>query len=965
MAQDRDMTPPPELNAIAIRYPEKTFYLGQVFNNTTNCYKLVWLLALLSLLERDAAMSLRLTAIFNEMAVIGWHPVCLYRLSLGRQDSLQNVVLEIREACGLAPNARPEAIRRVIEGNLAAQANLNFLKNYVPTRFLTPWFTTQLQGMPDTRKDAAIKKLASDSQGTTFASMYYFDTIGAVDVIRFNKLWHTFLLENLAVVRTFAEHNFALYLQARNPNTPGVVRKLRAPTTRQLTAARDLGATALPIFTVLLCDEAGDLGQALAELAVLEESVSEEDRVRFGNLIPAHTEKLRRVVHSQVDAMIKQRLYVTSLRDDLESQRLSRAGTELFGHIYKSPVTFFFDGFSTARGNAADSCLELTTELLLGKLDYDAVMGKPVKVQNRAITVLQDSWGIFGKNDGRVLTRPSHPVLRELTTRWDDLLASGERRLPVEQMLRKLCSPPYGANIASAALMLGVFLAPRIEKLVVARDGQQFVVSQWIQDRVFRGKFIDLNGLRGIDLVMLGEESSEWEVLLDEWEQAESYLVRVACHNRASALKRRIPVPPALAYREIHLEELARTAHAALAKMEEKQEDAFRKLESGSNRGDAGLIAWGATALRELCLQMTKEKPLWDEHQVAELQPHIERARQEIIHLFPAWLNRQTPRSDAPDAIGDFKHQLVRLIGGNLKKLELNDLFELLEKHVGQIVRNAETAAEARQLIRDVRSWQMSHGNAHRVVRVAEGDALLNTGKGYASKLQGMSQRITLPELGEVRTQLSEFLTQLKDAIEQIRNRAMRLWDMELHSEDDLETCLEDVDTLVTAFENCTNDLTDLHLMRRALRTYHEDYKQLANARLTWPEFEALAETLQKDTQAIIDDDDVPWPPSKVLSAFATVISKQRKEASAAWIDAIEADAAEVACMSAADANRLHVRASAPPAVLTDPDTERLGKILTAIETRLDALKIDWLVERYKELSSPLQKQFLQAIEYV
>jgi hypothetical protein len=75
MAQDKNMTPPPELNPIAIRYPEKTFYLGQVFNNTTNCYKLVWLLALLSLLERDAAMFLRLNDIFNEMAVIGWHPV--------------------------------------------------------------------------------------------------------------------------------------------------------------------------------------------------------------------------------------------------------------------------------------------------------------------------------------------------------------------------------------------------------------------------------------------------------------------------------------------------------------------------------------------------------------------------------------------------------------------------------------------------------------------------------------------------------------------------------------------------------------------------------------------------------------------------------------------------------------------------------------------------------------------------
>ena len=153
--------------------------------------------------------------------------------------------------------------------------------------------------------------------------------------------------------------------------------------------------------------------------------------------------------------------------------------------------------------------------------------------------------------------------------------------------------------------------------------------------------------------------------------------------------------------------------------------------------------------------------------------------------------------------------------------------------------------------------------------------------------------------------------------------------------------------------------------MRPALRTYQEDYKQLADARLTWPEFEALAETLQKDTQAIIDDDDVPWPPSKVLSAFATVISKQRKEASAAWIDAIKEDAAEVTLMSAADANRLHVRASAPPAVLTDPHTQRLGKILKNVETRLDALKIDWLVEKYKELSPPLQKQFLQTINDV
>ena len=41
----------------------------------------------------------------------------------------------------------------------------------------------------------------------------------------------------MAVVQAFAEHHLTLYLQARNPNVPGVVNKLRAPSARQLTAA--------------------------------------------------------------------------------------------------------------------------------------------------------------------------------------------------------------------------------------------------------------------------------------------------------------------------------------------------------------------------------------------------------------------------------------------------------------------------------------------------------------------------------------------------------------------------------------------------------------------------------------------------------------------------------------------------------------------------------------------------------
>jgi HNH endonuclease len=236
MAQDSATNQPPALAGVALRYPEKTFYLGQVFKDTTNSYKLVWFLAILSLLKRNDERSLRFADIFTEMAVAAWHPVFLYRLSLGRQDKLQDVIQEIQTSSRLQPNATPESIRKFVIGSAEANAKLDFFKRYVPTRFLTPWFADKLRGeRDDAARTREIQTMAAESQTTPFASLYFFER----DSIRLNESWRSFLTENLGVVQSFAEHHLALYLQARNPNVPGVVNKLRAPTARQLTAARD------------------------------------------------------------------------------------------------------------------------------------------------------------------------------------------------------------------------------------------------------------------------------------------------------------------------------------------------------------------------------------------------------------------------------------------------------------------------------------------------------------------------------------------------------------------------------------------------------------------------------------------------------------------------------------------------------------------------------------------------------
>ena len=240
MVQDSELNQGNVLSSLSIRFPEKTFYLGQVFQDTTNSYKLVWFLAILSLLKRSEERAFRIIDIFTEMAVIAWHPVCLYRLSLGRQDKLQNGIMEIKTQFQLPADAEPVAVRKFVETNSQISDRLAFLRIYVPTRFLTPWFADKLKGVrSDLQRTRDIERLAKESQGTPFATPYYLEGTRTSPVVKLNESWRAFFIDNLGIVQAFAEYHLALYLQARNPNVPGVVNKLRAPTTRQLRAARE------------------------------------------------------------------------------------------------------------------------------------------------------------------------------------------------------------------------------------------------------------------------------------------------------------------------------------------------------------------------------------------------------------------------------------------------------------------------------------------------------------------------------------------------------------------------------------------------------------------------------------------------------------------------------------------------------------------------------------------------------
>src|ERR1043166_726366 len=215
-------------------YPTETSLLAQVFNNTTNSYKFLWFLAILSLIQKRQANPLEMDDVFTEMATIAWHPVCLFHLSLGRQDTFQALVSEIQATSRLPPKASSKEVREFVQGASTAKRKLKYFKRHVPTRFLMPWFASRLSRITDNQRDRLIPRLAAESQSTSSPSLYWLEN----DSIKINGFWWVFLVKNMGVIQGFAEYQFTKNLQARNPNVPGVVSKIHAPTDRQLSGAR-------------------------------------------------------------------------------------------------------------------------------------------------------------------------------------------------------------------------------------------------------------------------------------------------------------------------------------------------------------------------------------------------------------------------------------------------------------------------------------------------------------------------------------------------------------------------------------------------------------------------------------------------------------------------------------------------------------------------------------------------------
>lgn len=201
--------------------------LSRIFENTTATYKFYWFVSIIDLIRANPGRRcFSFDEIIAGMIAEAWYPIHYFRLSFGKMDSLESIILNIQRLLDIPIDANRDYVRNKILENIEKpeiRRQVHILTLNVPYRFLSPWIPK-----------ATDAQVVSLSQTFTNGCPYAI----ADKSIVIDYLWVDYLLSYSSILKDFTFWNLSIFLQKRNPNVPDIPTKLvrplqRAPLTRQ------------------------------------------------------------------------------------------------------------------------------------------------------------------------------------------------------------------------------------------------------------------------------------------------------------------------------------------------------------------------------------------------------------------------------------------------------------------------------------------------------------------------------------------------------------------------------------------------------------------------------------------------------------------------------------------------------------------------------------------------------------
>jgi hypothetical protein len=727
-----------------------------------------------------------------------------------------------------------------------------------------------------------------------------------------------------------------------------------------------------PLAVLFLDDYEGKFGQHVAEYWVLESGFSDEERNRFTNFVSDKKASVREELDYLFSEMVAERNLVFATEAEVKPTNLKEMLEQLFDVVYPERIPFPFDGFSTARGNAAKDCQDFCRELLAGNLDQEWLSTKKPQVRKRGYTVLEKSWKIFDDN-GSLLRMPKNPKVKKLLEVLNsglqlensDRLEEGEANLG--DVVRTWMAPPYGCNLAAAGLVLSAYLGSRKDQIDIILDGKVVGIKEWL-DKAMPVNLFDLSVLDRTTIVKVSHDrTSAWEDLFEEWSSETVHLRKQDCMNKALRLEKTVPIPQRFTDRYELLKERTRAnALEELDRFDTMLNEALERIQKGNESADVGYLSWGAAMLAEQYDNMLTTQECWTAEQFAEVERHLNNAKDRVKLLFPRWLKDQTVTN--VEALSDYSHYMRNLVGRNFDKIGLQEEKTRLNAHVEEVEQNIRKLAEMENARQEVQRFLTSTAVSENS-RMADLQEWLDRAERLKKNLQTARThaRFATYEVDRTLERLEEFIGKCSEQNQKHMAGAADIYNhREITSFSDLTAWKTDVKRFIDIFAGRERDVEDFQLVLKQLELFEDHRRRLDDPDLTEDDLYHVFEQCENDMMDSFSDDSPPLDTSPIYDNILKIVYDKRHLQAADWMERVFDTMPPVETLDAQGVLNAKQRLAKMPAVLSESQRQMVQERIQACDRRLDELEVEGLLASFYSLSESNKMRFIERLrEYL
>jgi hypothetical protein len=724
--------------------------------------------------------------------------------------------------------------------------------------------------------------------------------------------------------------------------------------------------TGIPLTVVFLHDEEGIFGQQIAEYWVLKEKFDSEEERKFSHFILDRISTLGQELTNRFVELEKSRHIIFATEKSIQQSRMINMLTDLFDIVYPNRIPFPFDGFNTTRGNAAKDCQLFTKELLLGNLDRDWISAREEKQKNRAYDVLDRSWGAIDE-DGSIRIKPSNKEVREviefIDTRFEQLKNNTDQKaLNLGELVRTLCAPPYGLNIASVGLILALYVGKRKKYLTILKNGQSIRIEIWLQEAMPR-YFFELSALDASEIMQVSEESlSEWEILLEDWGREQTLVGKVNYLLKAQKLENRIPVPQDKFYKYELFKNDTTKVIVRLKEHDNRINSVLERIERAKEKEDAGNLSWAASELVNLKQKMEEENDIWTEKQFTEIEPIMFEATKLTLQYFPNWLKTQIISNTVQ--LEKYHHYMIDTVGKNLKILDLEKEWLQLKDHVEKVEQNIKYFGELKEITSKIENLITTQKVTSTTLISVINDIIIQIER-YKNLLDEASQKtsITKDEISSSMQNLAKYEATWLNQIEQYKERMTKVYDISsITSISEFDLLRNEVISLMRIYAGQEQDVEDLKMVLKQIDLIQNDFNRLSNDDLSEEELEVAYTQALTEIEKEFESDTPPLDTELIFEGIMKLINERRRASSNNWVKLNVPSIKDLKQYNSNKLQEVRWRLKNVPKILSTEHRKMVQDVLLYCEKQLDEYEIEGLIVRFKDMNREKRQSFLERL---